>query len=349
MMKKHCYEIVINKSVKKYKEVIYDYSASRGKGIKLHIANNAIRIIAHLSSLYDNEGIVVSTNSIFSDAIKKALMLHMIIYSINIRIKSVTVAIDGEKSNIPILDGEVNPPIYSLVADQLARKIPEEWDNPAFFSAIVSRTRSNQDTRWAALYATICAKNKSYEIERFIYLWMALNGIYNYFASLINAQRPTGKNGSKPTSTEKDELTWLLRLYEFGKEHVAKKDSKRIADAVIEVVKRSDTSTIKGFEDITEEMKRSIEKVLTKTEGSRYDTTAYGYLLISFAYYFRCNVFHANKPLPMFCYSDETELKCLRLINGLLEDFIDRNLHKLFDDTFIEMSFGEKISFLAKS
>lgn len=47
-MKKHCYEIVINKSVKKYKEVIYDYSANRGKGIKLHIANNLLHRSAGL-------------------------------------------------------------------------------------------------------------------------------------------------------------------------------------------------------------------------------------------------------------------------------------------------------------
>lgn len=346
-MKKHCYEIIVNQPLKKCTEVVYDYSATKGKGIKLQISNNAIRIIAHLSSLYENDAVVVSTNNIFSDAIKKAFLLHLIVYSKNIRIKKMSVSIDGEKSDIPIPQGGATPPLYSLVNNELIHKTPNHWNNPSFFYVITSRTRSNQDTRWAALFAALCAKSKTFEIERFIYQWMSFNGIYNYFSERINNLRPLTKKGKKQQVNEKEELQWFLQLYGLGNETIERPSSKRIANEVIAILKNSDISMIQSADDLSEELKAQIEGALVKKDGTKYDLSAYGYLLVSFAYYFRCNVFHANKPLPLFCYADEVELKCLHLINALLENFIDAQLHRIFDDTYVEATFGEKFKLLA--
>ena len=346
-MKKHCYEIIINQPSKKCTEVVYDYSATKGKGIKLQISNNAIRIIARLSSLYENDAVVVSTNNIFSDAIKKALLLHLMVYSKNIRIKKMSVLIDGEKSDIPIPQGGTTPPLYSLVVDELVNKTPKDWNNSDFLYAITTRTRSNQDTRWAALFAVLCAKSKTFEIERFIYLWMSFNGIYNYFSERINNLRPLTKKGKKQQVNEKEELQWFLQLHGLGNEAIERSSSKRIANEVIAILKNSDVSMIQSAGDLSEELKAQIEGALVKKDGTKYDLSAYGYLLVSFAYYFRCNVFHANKPLPLFCYADEVELKCLHLINALLENFIDAQLHRIFDDTYVDAIFGEKINLLA--
>ena len=346
-MKKHCYEITINQPLKKCTEVVYDYSATKGKGIKLQISNNAIRIIAYLSSLYENAAIVVSTNNIFSDAIKKAFLLHLIVYSKNICIKKMSVSIDGEKSDIPIPQGGTAPPLYSLVVDKLVNKTPKNWNNSDFLYTITSRTRSNQDTRWAALFAALYAKSKTFEIERFIYLWMSFNGIYNYFSDHIKPLRPLNSKGNLPKTYESDELRWLLQLFELGQEHISKDDSKHVANEAIAILRNTDITGIQSKDDLSDELKAQIEGVLVKKDGTKYDLSAFGYLLVSFAYYFRCNVFHADKPLPLFCYADEVELKCLHLINVLLENFIDNHLHRIFDDTYVEATFGGKFNLLA--
>lgn len=342
-MKKHCYEITINRLRKREHELVYDYSTTSGRGIKLQVSLNAIRIIANLSTQYDNRDIVASTNKIFSDAIKKALLLHIIIYSQNICISSLSIAIDNKKENV-IAGGSSTPPVYSLIVDKLVRQIPQSWQTPVLYQKLLSCTKSNQDTRWAAVFAAICAKSKSFEIERFIYLWMAVNGMYNYLAARIEKLRSSNKNdGKEKRISETDKLRWLLQLYDLGEEPVTRDDAAKVASDVVGILKTVDLNIIKTRSDLSEKLQEEIEKVLLKKDQTKYKLSAYGYLVISFPYFFRCNIVHANKPLPLFCYSDESELKNIKLINELLENFIDKNLPKLFDENYIEKQFGEKI------
>ena len=343
MSKKYSYEIIINKVPKRCKEFTYDYSATKGKGIKIRIAQNAIHICANISKLYISDKVVTVTNHIFSDAIKKALLLHIILYSKTICIKSMSVCIDGQIYDIPISGDKIEPPIYSLILDELVSEVPASWQNQNFINKILSSSPSNQDSRWNAVFSTLCAKNKSFEIERFIYLWMAFNGIYGYFSPKINLCKLTPlRNISEAT-----ELEWFIQLHAWGAEHIPRQQSKRIADEVIAIIRKIDVNKIKSSYDLSDELKSSIEKVLVDPNGNKYNISAYGYLLVSFAYYFRCNVFHADKPLPLFCYADEAVLKCLHLINVLLEEFIDINLPLLFDDTYVDQKFTSRYQQIA--
>ena len=83
---------------------------------------------------------------------------------------------------------------------------------------------------------------------------------------------------------------------------------------------------------------QSIRSCLLDKNGNSIDITAYGYLLGFFSYYFRCNIIHASKPVPLFSYVSEYELRCLRIINDLLEDFLDANLHKFFLESYADGS-----------
>jgi len=348
-MKMHDYEIVINKPMKRYKEFVYDYSSNRGKAIKLQIASNAIRVCVKLSTLYETERIAVSSNHIFSDAIKKALLLHLVLYSKNINVQSMSVSIDKDEDVIPIVADGIQPPIYSLVTDKLVYSVSQKWRDASFLESLLTRTKSNQDTRWASVFAALCAKSKKFEIERFIYLWMSFNGIYNYFSQKINILRPLTKKGQKPIPTEKEELQWILQLYGLGEEAIKKDDSKRIANEVISIFRKVDISLIKSSEDISNELRDSIESVALKDDGTKYNITAIGYLTVCFSYHFRCNVFHADRPLPLFCYADDMDLKCLHLINILLENFIDENMLTIFNEEIFNTMFSEKIKLIANT
>ena len=60
----------------------------------------------------------------------------------------------------------------------------------------------------------------------------------------------------------------------------------------------------------------------------------YGFLLLKFPYKFRCNSIHSNKPVPLFSFRDEGNLGAFKLINKVLEDFLDNHLAEWFDENF---------------
>lgn len=52
--------------------------------------------------------------------------------------------------------------------------------------------------------------------------------------------------------------------------------------------------------------------------------------------YFRCKIVHGSKPVYLFSYADDKELHSLKIINALLEEFIDNNLPLWFDENYIK-------------
>ena len=84
------------------------------------------------------------------------------------------------------------------------------------------------------------------------------------------------------------------------------------------------------------ELAAKIEETLKKPDSNaKFDITAYGYLLMQFSYYIRCNVIHADKPLALFSYKNDEEMIYLQVVNSLLDEFIGENLHRWFDKKYI--------------
>ena len=83
------------------------------------------------------------------------------------------------------------------------------------------------------------------------------------------------------------------------------------------------------------EFSKQIETILYD-DNKRIDISSYGYLLTQFSYYYRCTFIHANKPIPLFSFNNEIELKSLKIINSLLEEFIENNLNKWFDSDYVK-------------
>ena len=57
-----------------------------------------------------------------------------------------------------------------------------------------------------------------------------------------------------------------------------------------------------------------------------------GLFLFWLPYQIRCKYFHAEKAIPMMCFLDETPIPAVRFINSLLEEFLDEELVKWFED-----------------
>lgn len=329
-MAKHVHKIMINKQ-KGNRHFTYDFGNT--KNIFIDMSRNAICITAELTKVYDRAEMLSQGSYLFPDAIKKALMLHLILYSENINIKTISVQIDDDcETIVDTAQGHI-PPIYSLVIGKLEHPFVTSWDNTAL-QGILSQTKTKADSRMAALAAFIISKSKHFESERFIYLWMAFNGMYGFFAKKISET-----HNDQPVKREYKQIIYMQELLGIGCETIQEEDKSIIAHEVIALIRRcsNEPATRNALEEgHYRELAAAIEDKLVRKETLKpYQLSAYGYLLTQFSYYFRCNLIHGNKPLALFSYADEVELKCLRMINGLLEEFMEENLHRWFDEAYV--------------
>lgn len=339
-MKKYKYSVVIN-SIPETEPYFFNYGNT--KNIELRISENKVSVTAEMTVKKEFDEVMCSENKLFSDAVKKALLIHIIKYSSGICIENITVYINDEKKVYDEMND--NNYIYSLVNGKLLRKIPKEWNNPVFIQAMLNQVKSRYDSMTASVFAYIYSQTKEYEIERFIYLWMSLNGMYNFFSNFVK-QNTSDSNKINKIGEECNQIRAISYMTTDSKGRIFKKDSKFIAFDVISVLKKWDGKSVtyesmtNGIhKDLADEISEKItyrNKNVKETFGKRIDITSYAYVMFFLAYYYRCNVFHANKPVPLFSYIDEPDLRCLSVINGMLEKYISENLYKWFDEDYVE-------------
>lgn len=324
---KHLHRLTYNSLGKK--PYVFTYQFGNTKDVTIQISKNAVSINADLNKLYDPKEMASNKCYLFPDAIKKALLLHILLYSKIISIKTISVQIDGDESKIEVSDN--NKPYCLISAGSLERKIPSCWNNPQIIQNILKQTQSSADSRTAALFAYVYSKDKQFETERFMYLWMAFNGLYNYLSKQIPLST------KKRIRTEWEQILFLQKFFNIGKATIREEDKSRIAHEVVALIKKQEQIRICDLKEIKENnLPNQIQRFLVKQNGDPYDLTALGYVLTQLTYYYRCNLFHASKPMALISFADENRLVILRILNNLLEEFLDENLPKWFDDNYIE-------------
>lgn len=333
-MKKHIHKIVINGN-KRYNHK-YTYKFGNTNDISIELSKDSLCITAVLTKTYDKNEMISQDCYLFPDAIKKALTLHLILFSKNVTIKTMTVQIDDESAVVVDTRQGHTPPIFSMVDKELDNQIIEKWSTEEI-EGFLGLTKSSDDSRLAALNAFIISKSKVFETERFIYLWTAFNGMYNYIASKILEKQKVG---------DRDKILYILKLCGLGNELIkdtkSYKIEKEFADKIKSLIYHQNTMKESISKNSLESgnhlfLNDFIKKNLNnKNTNKPYDITPYGYLLTQFSYYFRCNIIHGDKPYALFSFADESEIKCLKCINELLDEFIENNLHGWFNKTTIE-------------
>ena len=328
-MKKHIHKIVINGN-KKYKHK-YTYKFGNTNNISIELSNDSLCITAELTKIYDKTEMISQGCYLFPDAIKKALTLHLILFSRNVTIKTMTVQIDDESAVVVDTRQGHTPPIFSMVDKELHNQIIEKWSTEEI-EGFLGLTKSSDDSRLAALNAFIISKSKVFETERFIYLWTAFNGMYNYYAKIVSDIK--GVKYKK----EWKKIEFMLKLIGEGTTLISDKDKSFIGYRVVSKVNKNYNGDISNssLNDKYKILAKEIGELLINSDNSTpYDITPYGYLLVQFSYFFRCNIIHGDKPYALFSFADESEIKCLKCINELLDEFIENNLHSWFNKTAI--------------
>lgn len=329
-MKKHNHRLIVNKISKD--NVRYTYNFGSTKDIELILSETGFSITADLTKIYDSNEMLSGNSYLFPDGIKKALLLYLIKYSKSLKIKNITIQIDNDEEILNFND-ETIPPVYSMINGNLFRNMPVEFSDKAVFEHLLNTPKSKYDKRIVSLFAFLFSKNKEYETERFIYLWTAFNGMYGWLWEFIYEVQ------NYKDSREYKQILGILKYLELGEETIEKNKEKfRLTNEAIAILKEMDVSLANRNYIETSIIGTKITQILNSpnNQNKNYNITAYGYLITQLSYYFRCKIVHGDKPIFLFAYSDDRELHALQIINALLEEVIENNLPKWFDNDYVQ-------------
>ena len=304
----------------------------------LYLSSGFANIRFIRSTNIDSQEIANGKNILFNHCVKKALLLHLLLYSNHLNYNSITIIKNHHEFKYASNDiGFV--PIFSLIDNtEISSPFTETWQDLPLLTTLGNIKKSDYDSRMSSLFALISAKSKKYEIDRFVNLWISFNGMYIFFSNL-----------SSNRLKEREQLGKLLYLINHNDSKFTKKQSdfvcnritKYLKDYNIDLISNEWLETPEGLafsEQLISEINNYIRDFSQNNTSScitSYTNSAYCFLLVELAYYFRCKYIHANKVVPLFSFENEHEIKCLCMINRLLEDFIDNNLCKWFDTDYV--------------
>ena len=326
-MSKYLHKIIINNEIS---DNVFKYDYSTTKDIILSISKESISISVYLSRIHDKEEMLNKPTKMIKDAIRKALLVHLILYSKKIKVNDVIIQIDNEiyKNN--------SFPIIYFFDDEVNLKIKKNWLKKEI-NGLLKINISDSDSRLAALTAFIISKSKTNEQEKFIYLWMAFNGMYGF----LN-QKFAEINHVRKNSKEFIEIGFMQQFLEVGAETIGnRKVSKSMFQKTINILKKYPNEII-----TKDSLENGIHmRIASKINNNlkNYNLNAYGYLLTQFSYYIRCNLIHANKPISLFSYLEDDQIGYFKIANNLLEEFLDNNLNKWFNNEYVSKNIIPKV------
>ena len=172
----------------------------------------------------------------------------------------------------------------------------------------------------AALYAYLYSKSKQFETERFFFLWMAMNGMYVSLA-------PAG------IVREDRRIREFLVRFGLGEEMINSHESERLCKLVmLQLLNYQEPITRESLLEENHGLLFNLlqQSILVRPDGTAYRVTPFGFMLVVLPYYLRCKLFHANKPAELFSFKNDMELNALRVVNSLIEEFLDHELLTVF-------------------
>ena len=315
------YCLIINNETK---GMPYFFQYGNTKNIELVLSHNSACIRKSFSKDYRNN---LEPDSylfnLFKEGMKRISLLHILYYQKQIKARSIQLRITGPGDVEEVHDLSDYFILYSLTSSGFLRSISKEWRNRDVLQNVLRFQKSKTDLArsTAALYAYLYSKTKSYETERFSFLWMAMNGLYG-------AMKPEAPN-------DRMQMSNLIQVYHLG--NAVLSSTKRDEICHLVYIKMKEIEGRVTEESLGEEHKELAEYIslhipIDNQTKKPFDVSPYGFLLTDFAYYLRCKLFHANRPVELFSFADDLEIKVLRIVNGLLEKFLDDNLIRIFYD-----------------
>lgn len=272
------------------------------------------------------------SEDLFRDAIKKVELLGLILYSKRIEYSSITAIVDDSENSL-FSTNDNNCFLFTMVSEQLISAMSVKWNEQNIINLLLNTPKSNYDRRFSSLFALLMAKSKTYESEKFFYLWMSMNGLYGFLAE------------KHPETIKKEwrQIKLIASFYGFNydsrdtinsKQKIDKNKVRRRITELVETMERDssweaisaikknkwDNNLLKGVKSIIDE------------EFSESQMDPMGLFLFWLPYQLRCKYFHGEKSIPIMSFPNERPIPALRFVNTLLEEFLDSELPSWFDE-----------------
>lgn len=265
--------------------------------------------------------------NIVRDAIRKAELLYALKYSKTLSYSRIDALINEEDVCLLDTDGGDAPLTYTMYTGRLRSPMAKAWRTKGVLESIANTAKSNYDRRHAALFALIMAKSKMYETEKFMYLWMSMNAMYGYLASI---------RGGKGLN-ESQQMTLIASIYSAKYAGGLKENRDKIRGATMGFLEKLTSDELTELlvaihkNNWNEEVLQEVKVILDELFGAKkIDPLAF--FLLWLPYQIRCKYFHGEKAIPMISFSDERPLTVLKFVNGMLESFLDNELVRWFDE-----------------
>ena len=282
------------------------------------------------------------SDDLFRDALKKVELMSLLKYNKRPDYNNLSIMIDGSETYQK--GGEKNETLlYSMVSDKLRSPMASGWCGEKTLSTILNTAKSNYDRRFAAMFSLIMSKSKAYEYERFMYLWMSMNSLYGFMSQqysevlrrewrqlkLISAF--LGVSYDSRDKKGKDEPIGVNALRGKAEEIIASLNTVQYEETVKSIMNNQ-------WDEILQPFKEQIDEAFGSTEMDPK-----GFFVFWLPYQLRCKYFHGEKAVPMMSFSRETPIPTLCLVNNILEQFLDSELVKWFDNDLLETTFIPRI------
>lgn len=191
---------------------------------------------------------------------------------------------------------------------------------------------------FSSLWALVLAKSKENVAERFVNLWMALNGIYGFLSSAVWTLSDESAKHCSESSCIDCLAIWLNR--EVSEEQkclrlLPRDDNNKVLTQFVRL-----SCELHGMESLANRVVSSWASVMedkdSKTaSANRPRCTPITYLMLGIGYGFRCSYVHANKPLPVLCF-DSDKIECLQEVNKVIEDYLDEHIWLWFNPSYVK-------------
>lgn len=331
--KKFTYIMEINPTTKYTKIATYKYS--HADKIEVFISQNAAKIVYSMNTFKEPSTIISSGDRIFDDAIYKINLVHLIKYSHPVTINKIKYSISNQTnttSNKIAIDS--NSPYSSMITSPLSQTFDKDWNN--IVEKIFTYKRSDNDFRISSLSSLLIGLNKSYQIEKSMYLWTSMNGFYNYLSDYAKKQQWGELQFRK--ETKQHQLLCKYYSWNYSIQNKSDEIDTKLFNFVVSAIKEVQINILDAYSSLINNrdniLSQLLSSILIKPEFDGYNLSPQAFFFIWLPYQIRCRYFHANVTLPLFQKKNDKIFKVLSIVNELLELFLIHNLLDLFQNDF---------------
>ena len=353
---KHTYPVTINRLPASREPIEYKFRQTK---CVLTCSKDAASVRFEMSTLKTHEDLITFRVDLVKDAMRKMYLLHAMRFDSRLRVRSVTVTIDGEARVY-----EQGCPGFPFLYSMLTAKtlgLPESWQDRGFLTTVLTATKSktDNDPRYACLFSFLAGTGKVYESEKFICYWTAVNALYNhvlesarpFYAQAMGVERYEDLSRKKQIlSGDAVGIGTLLRLTGSGQglgsqsERNEHKPQYGKIKSLLRHIPREE------FPALYRQLLAHRDDPSWFPEGplgdhlweccARSGSTAWGFMTLDYAYYIRCNYLHGSKTTILFTAASDPELAAFRCLNVFLGEFLKEMIPLVFrEDWFTQEQF----------